>query len=661
MGNNERKRPRVKLSKEAQEKLVHLINKKLAELETCMDKELTEYITVLIANGKTKEDIVGSLDLFLAKNAEPFTKWLMIEVKKLKELDKNGKLSPKKTTVDSVTKPDEPKPIKEMRKKDTKTNLEVHKSNEPVKPKEEEIPKEIPPTKQKESSKTKTVIQPSKKDEGKLMDMKHMPIASASSCQIASTVIKPNQLKDKSNVSCTKELKIESPAKVRKKEFDGNMMKKFSNSVHSFNKPYSNHIDSNKKDRKVDDNSKLMSKNHLKEKKRKSPDHGKFSPDNAAFKDIFVNIRNDVHFEKDDNKDIDSRRNEQSPPKRSMTKLTEIERSEKGENDNHNDIDHRQTGTSTIKEFDMMNGSIKLSEQVFLVEQRKRLKRKRNDRNPKMPRINTNGTFPLIKPNCLPANMQDWTLFGPGVANTIISTAPQSVIGSNPLDLNQMSSYMSFVSRTVPAVSELVRVPPPSTYSLQPHTNSVVTTESGFKSNKNNGSQKNFKKFTKSNENELKIPCKYYPNCTKGAKCTFSHGEVNEKVKNLIKSKTEIVHDGQSTKTWKKKSDEKNNNENEITTKKKILCTLFPNCTYGERCAFEHPTCRYGDSCTKPNCPYQHNNPKVKKTIDDMANIDCYYGQNCTRSGCAYKHPRNPFKWEKTKNDENIENQTVVE
>ena len=32
----------------------------------------------------------------------------------------------------------------------------------------------------------------------------------------------------------------------------------------------------------------------------------------------------------------------------------------------------------------------------------------------------------------------------------------------------------------------------------------------------------------------------------------------------------------------------------------------FPNCLYGDKCMYVHPTCKFDTACTRPNCIYSH-------------------------------------------------------
>jgi len=61
------------------------IKAKLTELNAYVDDELPDYIMIMIANRKKKEQMSESLSLFLGNNAKTFTKWLYELLARLKE------------------------------------------------------------------------------------------------------------------------------------------------------------------------------------------------------------------------------------------------------------------------------------------------------------------------------------------------------------------------------------------------------------------------------------------------------------------------------------------------------------------------------------------------------------------------------------------------
>ncbi|XP_069161153.1 zinc finger CCCH domain-containing protein 14-like [Procambarus clarkii] len=64
-------------------KIRSAIKAKLVELGTYVDEELPDYIMVLVANKKTKDQMDDDLSLFLGHNTERFTSWLHHVLQKL--------------------------------------------------------------------------------------------------------------------------------------------------------------------------------------------------------------------------------------------------------------------------------------------------------------------------------------------------------------------------------------------------------------------------------------------------------------------------------------------------------------------------------------------------------------------------------------------------
>ncbi len=62
-------------SNEVSGKIRAAIKAKLQELGAYADEELPDYIMVMIANKKTRDQMTEDLNLFLAKNSTVFTKW----------------------------------------------------------------------------------------------------------------------------------------------------------------------------------------------------------------------------------------------------------------------------------------------------------------------------------------------------------------------------------------------------------------------------------------------------------------------------------------------------------------------------------------------------------------------------------------------------------
>merc|ERR1712049_24266 len=78
-------------SAEVSEKIRAAIRAKLRELDAYVDDELPDYIMVLVANKKTKEQMKEDLGLFLHQHAEVFTTWLQDILNKLQQVTKPSK------------------------------------------------------------------------------------------------------------------------------------------------------------------------------------------------------------------------------------------------------------------------------------------------------------------------------------------------------------------------------------------------------------------------------------------------------------------------------------------------------------------------------------------------------------------------------------------
>merc|ERR1712029_672217 len=75
-------------SAEVSEKIRAAIRAKLRELDAYVDDELPDYIMVLVANKKTKDQMKEDLGLFLHQHAEVFTTWLQDILNKLQQVTK---------------------------------------------------------------------------------------------------------------------------------------------------------------------------------------------------------------------------------------------------------------------------------------------------------------------------------------------------------------------------------------------------------------------------------------------------------------------------------------------------------------------------------------------------------------------------------------------
>ncbi|KAK6023104.1 hypothetical protein OSTOST_11173 [Ostertagia ostertagi] len=111
-------------------------------------------------------------------------------------------------------------------------------------------------------------------------------------------------------------------------------------------------------------------------------------------------------------------------------------------------------------------------------------------------------------------------------------------------------------------------------------------------------------------------------------------------------------------------------------------CINFPHCSFGSRCLYIHPPCRFDRKCVNPNCPYTHGKisavavptpavvavqqvpqpapppapvPAVEPTkvqpdvplsaepnpVPSLASLTpCLFGNKCKKPNCAFKHPK---------------------
>jgi len=97
------------LGAEVSAKIRSAIKAKLIELEAYVDDELPDYIMVMVANKRTKEQMEDDLGLFLNNNTTAFTNWLHAVLEKLQkvtlgEVTKKKDAKKKKTPKDSTNK-----------------------------------------------------------------------------------------------------------------------------------------------------------------------------------------------------------------------------------------------------------------------------------------------------------------------------------------------------------------------------------------------------------------------------------------------------------------------------------------------------------------------------------------------------------------------------
>lgn len=87
-----------------------------------------------------------------------------------------------------------------------------------------------------------------------------------------------------------------------------------------------------------------------------------------------------------------------------------------------------------------------------------------------------------------------------------------------------------------------------------------------------------------------------------------------------------------------------------------LPCKLFPNCKFGDSCAYMHPKCKFDVSCNRIECNFTHtpiaaaSNPIVASSIVPAQNYKsitstpnstiCKFFPNCTNTNCIYQHPK---------------------
>ncbi|XP_074653574.1 zinc finger CCCH domain-containing protein 14-like isoform X3 [Tubulanus polymorphus] len=76
----------MEVGPEISRKIRSAIKAKLVDLGAYVDDELPDYIMVMVANKKTKEQMTNDLQLFLGKNTEKFTTWLTSVLDKLQSI-----------------------------------------------------------------------------------------------------------------------------------------------------------------------------------------------------------------------------------------------------------------------------------------------------------------------------------------------------------------------------------------------------------------------------------------------------------------------------------------------------------------------------------------------------------------------------------------------
>ncbi|CRL02088.1 CLUMA_CG015277, isoform A [Clunio marinus] len=86
-------------------------------------------------------------------------------------------------------------------------------------------------------------------------------------------------------------------------------------------------------------------------------------------------------------------------------------------------------------------------------------------------------------------------------------------------------------------------------------------------------------------------------------------------------------------------------------------CKLFPNCKFGDSCAYIHPRCKFDTSCTREDCNFSHSQANVGQIIPPIASsvvpvqnyksisitpntTICKFFPGCTNTNCIFLHPK---------------------
>ncbi|XP_069679591.1 zinc finger CCCH domain-containing protein 14 [Periplaneta americana] len=109
---------------EVSQKIRSAIKAKLMELGAYVDEELPDYIMVMVANKRSREQMEDDLQLFLGANTEEFTSWLHQVLQKLQEVTV-ASLEKKRKSVDS-----ESESAKKEKQKKSSEKKKVRRSDE---------------------------------------------------------------------------------------------------------------------------------------------------------------------------------------------------------------------------------------------------------------------------------------------------------------------------------------------------------------------------------------------------------------------------------------------------------------------------------------------------------------------------------------------------
>ncbi|XP_023931624.1 zinc finger CCCH domain-containing protein 14-like [Lingula anatina] len=96
----------MEIGTEISHKIRSAIKAKLVDLGAYVDDELPDYIMVMVANKKTKEQMADDLSLFLGNNTEKFTSWLHSLLTKLKAITSGNSAD---TRMEDLIKDEQPK------------------------------------------------------------------------------------------------------------------------------------------------------------------------------------------------------------------------------------------------------------------------------------------------------------------------------------------------------------------------------------------------------------------------------------------------------------------------------------------------------------------------------------------------------------------------
>ena len=120
------------LGAEVSAKIRSAIKAKLIELEAYVDEELPDYIMVMVANNRNKDQMEDDLGLFLNNNTKAFTNWLHAVLEKLKKVtldEVSKKESKKKKIKKSSEKSSSKKPTKDTKEKKSRSEKKTPKSS----------------------------------------------------------------------------------------------------------------------------------------------------------------------------------------------------------------------------------------------------------------------------------------------------------------------------------------------------------------------------------------------------------------------------------------------------------------------------------------------------------------------------------------------------